>query len=73
MPNLVDHSYVLSGDLGVMKMTLEHDSNRVYACEIVDFEDGKIKRARGVLCRAFRSAGVACTVGRKDVAGGPIH
>jgi len=37
---------VLSGDLGVMKMTPDYDGNRVYACEIVDFEDGKVKRVR---------------------------
>ncbi len=27
-------------------MTPDHDGNRVYACEIVDFEDGKTKGAR---------------------------
>lgn len=46
-PNITDHSYVLSGDLGVLKMTFEYDSKRVYACEIVEFADGKIKRATG--------------------------
>jgi ketosteroid isomerase-like protein len=55
LPNVTDHSYVLSGDLGVMKMTLEYDGNRVYACEIVDFEDGKIKRARAYFAEPFEA------------------
>jgi ketosteroid isomerase-like protein len=57
LPNMTDHSYVLSGDLGVMKMTLEYDGNRVYACEIVDFEDGKIKRARAYFAEPFEAPG----------------
>ena len=55
LPNMRDQSYVLSGDLGVMKMTLEYDGNRVYACEIVDFEDGKIKRARAYFAEPFEA------------------
>ncbi len=55
LPNVMDHSYVVSGDLGVMKMTLEYDGNRVYACEIVDFEDGKIKRARAYFAEPFEA------------------
>ena len=55
LPTLIDHSYVLSGDLGVMKMTLEYDGNRVYACEIVDFEDGKMKRARAYFAEPFEA------------------
>jgi ketosteroid isomerase-like protein len=55
LPNMTDHSYVLSGDLGVMKMTLEYDGNRVYACEIVDFEDSKIKRARAYFAEPFEA------------------
>ena len=46
-PNITDHSYVISGDLGVLKMTFEYDRKRVYACEIVEFANGKIKRATG--------------------------
>jgi SnoaL-like domain len=53
LPNMTDHSYVLSGDLGVLKMTLEYDGNRIYACEILDFEDGKIKRARAYFAEPF--------------------
>jgi ketosteroid isomerase-like protein len=55
LPNMTDHSYVLSGDLGVMKMTLEYDGNRVYACEIVDFQDGKMKRARAYFAEPFEA------------------
>jgi ketosteroid isomerase-like protein len=55
LPNMTDHSYVLSGDLGVMKMTVEYDGNRVYACEIVDFQDGKIERARAYFAEPFEA------------------
>jgi ketosteroid isomerase-like protein len=55
LPNMTDHSYVLSGDLGVLKMTLEYDGNRVYACEVVDFEDGKVKRARAYFAEPFEA------------------
>ena len=33
LPSLIEHSYVLSGDLGVIKLTLDYDSQRIYACE----------------------------------------
>ena len=55
LPKLVDHSYVVSGDLGVMKMTLEYGGNRVYACEVIDFEDGKIKRVRAYFGEPFEA------------------
>jgi ketosteroid isomerase-like protein len=55
LPTMIEHSYVLSGDLGVMKMTLDYDGNRIYACEIVDFEDGKIKRARAYFAEPFEA------------------
>jgi hypothetical protein len=42
LPNMTDHSYVLSGDLGVMKMTLEYDGNRVW--EHGDAHDPAIRR-----------------------------
>lgn len=56
-PNITDHSYVLSGDLGVLKMTFEYDGKRMYACEIVEFEDGKIKRATGYYGDPFEAPG----------------
>jgi hypothetical protein len=55
LPNMKDHSYVLSGDLGVLKMTLEYDGNRVYACLIIDFEEGKIKRTRAYFAKPFEA------------------
>ena len=55
LPSLIDHSYVLSGDLGVMKMTLEYDGKRIYVCEIVDFEEGKMKRARAYYAEPFEA------------------
>ena len=55
LPNLVDHSYVVSRDLGVMKMTLDYGGNRVYACEVIDFQDGKIKRVRAYFGEPFEA------------------
>ena len=55
LPNMTDHSYVLSGDLGVLKMTLEYDGNRIYACEVIDFQDGKIKRVRAYFAEPFEA------------------
>jgi hypothetical protein len=55
LPSVIEHSYVLSGDLGVMKMTLDYDGNRIYACEIVDFEEGKIKRTRAYFAEPFEA------------------
>ncbi len=55
LPNLLDHSYVVSGDLGVMKMTLEYGDNRVYACEVIDFQAGKIKRVRAYFGEPFEA------------------
>jgi hypothetical protein len=55
LPSLVEHSYALSGDLGVMKMTLEYDGQRIYACEVVDFEEGKMKRARAYYAEPFEA------------------
>ena len=55
LPSLIEHSYVLSGDLGVMKMTLEYEGKRVYVCEIVDFEEGKMKRARAYYAEPFEA------------------
>jgi hypothetical protein len=55
LPSAIERGYVLSGDLGVMKMTLDYDGNRVYACEIVDFEDGKVKRVRAYFAEPFEA------------------
>jgi hypothetical protein len=55
LPKLLDHSYVVSGDLGAMKMTLEYGGNRVYACEVIDFQDGMIKRVRAYFGEPFEA------------------
>jgi hypothetical protein len=55
LPNLLDHSYVVSGDLGVMKMTLDYGGNRIYACEVIDFQEGKIKRVRAYFGEPFEA------------------
>jgi hypothetical protein len=55
LPSVIEHSYVLSGDLGVMKLTLDYDGQRIYACEVIDFEDGKVKRARGYFAEPFEA------------------
>jgi hypothetical protein len=55
LPSVIDHSYVLSGDLGVMKLTLDYDGQRIYACEVMDFEDGKVKRARVFFAEPFEA------------------
>jgi ketosteroid isomerase-like protein len=52
LPNLIDHSYVVSGDLGVMKMTLEYGDNRVYACEVIDLASRQDQGGAGVFWRA---------------------
>jgi hypothetical protein len=55
LPSVINHSYKISGDLGVMEMTPEYDGNRVRACEIVEFEDSKIKRARAYFAEPFKA------------------
>ena len=55
LPSLINRSYNISGDLGVMELTLEYDGDRVHACEIVEFEEGKIKRARTYFAEPFEA------------------
>jgi SnoaL-like domain len=55
LPSLLGHSYKISGDLAVLEMTFDYDSNRVHECQIVDFEDGKIKRARSYFGEPFEA------------------
>jgi hypothetical protein len=55
LPSVIERSHVLSGDLGVMKMTLDYDGNRVYACGIVNFEEGKIRRGRWYFAEPFEA------------------
>ena len=55
LPSVIEHSYALSGDLGVVKMTLDYDGQRIYACQVIDFEDGKAKRARSYFAEPFEA------------------
>lgn len=55
LPTLVDYSHKLSGDLAVVEVTLEYDGNRMNVCEIVDFEGGKIRRARAYFAEPFEA------------------
>jgi ketosteroid isomerase-like protein len=55
LPTLIDYSYKLSGDLAVVEVTLEYEGNRMNLCEIVDFEDGKIRRARAYFAEPFEA------------------
>jgi ketosteroid isomerase-like protein len=55
LPNVTDHSYKISGDLAVIETTLEYDGNRMHACEVVEFEDGKIKRTRAYFGEPFEA------------------
>jgi hypothetical protein len=55
MPNLIDFSYSISGDLAVVEMVVDYDGHRMNACQIFDFEDGKIKRTRGYFGEPFEA------------------
>ena len=46
LPNIIEHNFKLSGELGVAELIAEYASERVYACQTVELEDGKIKRTR---------------------------
>jgi hypothetical protein len=61
---MVDHSFELNGDLGVLEMLVEYDGNQVHICEIVELQDGKIKRASRWRPRSGeRSESKGCSVG----------
>ena len=55
IPNLIDYGYTISGDLAVIEMVLDYDGNRMNVCEIVEFEDGKIKGHRGYFAEPFEA------------------
>ena len=49
IPTLIDYSHMVSWDLAVVEMILDYDGKLMNVCEIVEFEEGKIRRARGTL------------------------
>jgi len=55
LPALIDYSYRLNGDLAAVEVSLEYEGNRMNVCEIVDFEDGKIRRARAYFAEPFEA------------------
>lgn len=38
IPNLIDYSYKINGELALVEMILDYDGDRINVCEIVDFE-----------------------------------
>jgi len=46
---------MLEGDLAVVEMILDYDGHHMNICEIVEFEDGKIKRDRGYFAEPFEA------------------
>jgi hypothetical protein len=46
LPNMIDYSFELDGDLGVLEMLFEYGGNPVHVCEVVKLQDGR-SRARG--------------------------
>jgi limonene-1,2-epoxide hydrolase len=55
LPTLIDYGYRISGDLAVIEMILDYDGHRMNVCEIVEYEDGKIKRARAYFGEPFEA------------------
>jgi hypothetical protein len=55
LPTLIDYYFRLSGDLAVVEMTLEYEGNRMNVCEIVELQDGKMKRNRGYFAEPFEA------------------
>jgi hypothetical protein len=45
IPSLVEFDYRVAGDLAVVEMVLDYGGSRLNVCEVVEFEEGKIKRA----------------------------
>ena len=55
LPSTVDYSFKLSGDLGVAEMVFDYGGNLVHICDIVELEDGKIKRTRAYFGEPFEA------------------
>lgn len=55
LPSLIDHTYKVSDDFAVIETTLEYEGNQMYVCEMVEFEDGKMKRARAYFGEPFEA------------------
>ena len=55
LPTLTDYGYRLSGDFAVVEIVLDYEGNRTNVCEIVDFEDGKMKTSRAYFAEPFEA------------------
>ena len=55
LPKLIDYSLEVSGELSVLEEILEYESNRVYICEILEVQDGKIKGIREYFAEPFEA------------------
>jgi hypothetical protein len=55
LPSLIDHSYKISGDLAVIELTVDYGGSRMHACEVVEFEEGKVKRRRAYFGEPFEA------------------
>jgi hypothetical protein len=53
IPDPIDYSYRINGDLAVVEMILEYEGHRMNVCEIIEFEDGRIKSDRGYFAGPF--------------------
>lgn len=56
MPSLLDYSYMLSGDLGLIELTVDYGGSRVRACEVVEFKGGKVKRRGAYFGEPFEAS-----------------
>jgi len=55
LPNMIDYSYKVSGDLGVGEMLFEYDGNRVYICDVLELQGGRIRRVRAYFGEPFEA------------------
>ena len=55
VPELVDYTHRVAGDMAVVEMVLDYDGHRMNACDIIEFEDGKIRRATAYFGEPFEA------------------
>ena len=55
LPNMIDYSLKVSGELGIGEMLFEYDGNRAHICDIRELQDGKIKRTRAYFGEPFEA------------------
>ena len=55
LPDMIDHSFKLNGELGVAEMVFEYDGHRVYVCAVFELQDGKIKKTQEYFAEPFEA------------------